>query len=216
MLGTGGHAAIVIDLARSGGLDVLGCIGPERPGFPESFCRYLGGDEVVGSLDRSKIAMAVGVGSLTNAALRIRLYEMASSSGFKLPPLVHGRSCIAGTATLGDGTQVMAGAVVQPFASVGRNAIVNTGAIVEHHVTVEDHVHIAPGAVVCGAATVGSEALVGAGAVVLQGRSVGAGAIVGAGAVVIADVPPHSVAKGVPAMTCSRTASLSRSRCGDE
>ncbi len=44
-----------------------------------------------------------------------------------------------------------------------------------------------------------SGAWIGAGAIVLDGVRIGAGTVVGAGAVVTRDVPPHSVAVGVPA-----------------
>jgi UDP-2-acetamido-3-amino-2,3-dideoxy-glucuronate N-acetyltransferase len=42
-------------------------------------------------------------------------------------------------------------------------------------------------------------ASIGSGAVILAGVTIGEGALVGAGAVVTKDVPPHTVAKGVPA-----------------
>lgn len=47
-------------------------------------------------------------------------------------------------------------------------------------------------------------AWVGAGAILLDGVRVGKGAVVGAGAVVTRDVPPHSVAVGVPARVVDR------------
>lgn len=47
--------------------------------------------------------------------------------------------------------------------------------------------------------TIEDDAWLGAGAVVLPGVTVGRGAVVGAGAVVVEDVPPHTVAAGVPA-----------------
>ena len=42
-------------------------------------------------------------------------------------------------------------------------------------------------------------AWIGAGAILLDGVRVGEGAVVGAGAVVTGDVPPHTLAVGVPA-----------------
>lgn len=47
--------------------------------------------------------------------------------------------------------------------------------------------------------TVGDGAWIGAGATILGGVTIGEGAIVAAGAVVTSDVPPHTVAAGVPA-----------------
>lgn len=46
---------------------------------------------------------------------------------------------------------------------------------------------------------IGADAYIGAGAILLQGIEVGIGSVIGAGAVVTADIPPYSVAVGVPA-----------------
>ena len=50
-----------------------------------------------------------------------------------------------------------------------------------------------------GPITVGDYAWIGANATVLQGVSIGEGAVIGAGAVVTRDVPPWSIAVGIPA-----------------
>jgi len=44
----------------------------------------------------------------------------------------------------------------------------------------------------------------GAGVIVLNGVTIGRGAVIGAGAVVTKDVPPYSVAVGVPAVVVRR------------
>ena len=79
----------------------------------------------------------------------------------------HVSAAIASDATLGDGAQVMAGAVIQPAARIGRNVLVNTRAVVEHDCVVGDHAHVAPGAVLCGGVSIGESAHIGAGAVIL-------------------------------------------------
>jgi acetyltransferase-like isoleucine patch superfamily enzyme len=52
--------------------------------------------------------------------------------------------------------------------------------------------------------TIGSDAWLGARVLVLPGVTIGEGAIVGAGAVVVSDIPPWSVAVGVPARVVGR------------
>ncbi len=52
--------------------------------------------------------------------------------------------------------------------------------------------------------TVGRGSWIGAGAILLDGVRVGDGAVIGAGAVVTQDVPPHTVAVGVPARIVRR------------
>jgi acetyltransferase-like isoleucine patch superfamily enzyme len=57
-------------------------------------------------------------------------------------------------------------------------------------------------------------AWIGAGATILDGVTVGQGAVVGAGAVVSRDVPPHTVAVGIPARVVRRLVDGSRAERG--
>jgi acetyltransferase-like isoleucine patch superfamily enzyme len=47
--------------------------------------------------------------------------------------------------------------------------------------------------------TIGDDVWLGASAIVLGGVSIGEGSVVGAGSVVTQDLPPYSIARGVPA-----------------
>ena len=60
--------------------------------------------------------------------------------------------------------------------------------------------------------TVGDGVLVGANAVLLEGVTVGDGAVVAAGAVVTGDVPPETVAAGVPARIVKRVDDRTRQK----
>lgn len=73
--------------------------------------------------------------------------------------------------TLGEGTVVFQGAVVQSRASLGSHVIVNAGAVIDHDVQIADFVHIGPGAVVASMCQIGKGAFIGAGAVI-PGKSV--------------------------------------------
>jgi sugar O-acyltransferase (sialic acid O-acetyltransferase NeuD family) len=108
-------------------------------------------------------------------------------------------SSLCNEVQIGSGTQVLAGAIVQAGASVGRQCILNSGSVVEHEVSIGDGVHIGPGAVLAGLVHVDDFAFIGAGATVLPRVRIGARAIVGAGAVVVRDVDADTTVIGVPA-----------------
>src|SRR5262245_44657327 len=197
-LGAGGHAVSVVDAALSSGdYEIVALLAREPRGFaidlpvlPEGELERL----------RAEVGHAfVGVGGIEDAAPRIAVFERLRDAGFELPAIVHARASVSPFAALGDGAQVLAGAIVNAGAAVERGAILNTGAIVEHDCRIGAHEHVAPGATLGGEATVGERAHVGMGAVVLQGIEVGAGALVAAGAVVTRDVAPGSRVAGVPA-----------------
>lgn len=130
---------------------------------------------------------------------RLDIHALFSAHGLVVPTLLHPRSYVAGNAAVGEGSQVLAHAVVAAEAVLGRGCIVNTSASVDHECALADGVHVGPGATLAGCVSVGECAFIGAGAVVLPRVSIGDGAIVGAGAVVTRDVAAGMVVYGNPA-----------------
>jgi UDP-perosamine 4-acetyltransferase len=207
-LGAGGHAAVVVDILRVRGHDVVGLLDPDRNlmGAIVEGAPVLGGDELLQQLrGRDVGAFFVGVGSTGSAAARRRLYALGREAGLAPIGAVHPAAVVAGSAKLGAGVTVMAGAVINPGARLGENVIVNTGAVVDHDTVVGDHSHVAPGAVLGGGVHMAEAAHVGAGAVVREQCTIGAEAVVGAGAVVVSDVPAGVTVVGVPARVLGRS-----------
>ena len=112
---------------------------------------------------------------------------------------IHPRATIGSGVIIGDGTVVMAGAVINCVSRIERHCIVNTMASVDHDCRVEDYASLAPRATLCGAVHVGSLAAVCAGAVVVQRVKIGEGAILGAASHARHDIP-SSVQYGNPAI----------------
>jgi sugar O-acyltransferase (sialic acid O-acetyltransferase NeuD family) len=112
---------------------------------------------------------------------------------------VHPSAQIARGVTLGRGTVVMAGVVVNSDSRVGDFCILNTNASLDHDGVMENYSSLAPGAVTGGNVRLGAYSAVSLGARVLQGLTIGEHTVIGAGALVLADVPGFSVAYGTPA-----------------
>ena len=121
--------------------------------------------------------------------------------GFQLIKAIHPSAIIGSDVTVGEGSLVAAGAVINASTKIGKCGIINTCASVDHDCVISDGVHIGPGCRVAGDVTVGKYAWLGIGATVIDKRSIGQGSVVGAGAVVIGDVPDAVVVTGVPART---------------
>jgi sugar O-acyltransferase (sialic acid O-acetyltransferase NeuD family) len=135
---------------------------------------------------------------------RLELARQLSEIGGVPLTLVHPSATIARDCILGAGSQIMAGAVLQPRVVLGAQCIVNTRAGVDHECTLGDGVEIGPGATLCGAIQLEAAAWVAAGATVLPRCRIGADAVVGAGSLVRHDVADRVTVVGVPAQPISR------------
>lgn len=201
VIGAGGHAKVVLDVLLLRGQRVIGLLDadPKKKGQEVFGVPVLGGDDVLTSYTPSEVSLVLGVGSSRGAERRRALYESLRQRGYRFLSLAHPSAIIARMVEIGDGSIVMAGAVVQPGCRIGANCIVNTGARVDHDCQIGDHVHVAPGAILCGDVCVGADSHVGAGATIIQGVKVGSSALVAAGALVIDNIPDRTTVLGIPA-----------------
>lgn len=113
--------------------------------------------------------------------------------------LVHPRAWLADQVSLGQGSVVFAGALVNTDVRVGEHASVNLGCTISHDGLLGDFVSLGPGVHLSGAVRLGDAVEAGTGSKFLPGVRVGSGAVVAAGAVVTGDVLPDQVVAGVPA-----------------
>ena len=198
LFGAGGHAKVVASIVESQGLYRLAVIVDDDPGLEgRDFYGYRvwgGQDALLAAAARVKKGL-VAIGANAD---RVRVTRGLEDAGLKLVTAVHPSAQIARGVSIGAGTVVMAGTVVNADATIGRVVIVNTGATVDHDCVIGEGAHIAPGCHLCGNVTVGAGALVGAGTTVVPGVTIGAGAVVGAGSVLIGDVPAGEIVTGNP------------------
>ncbi len=198
ILGGGGHARVLLDSLRRLGTEPAGMTEPvPGPGLPG--VAAIGNDEAVLALDPQDVTLVNAIGETGDTGPRRTLFERFRQRGFRFLTVIHPSAIVAGDATIGEGTQIMAGAVIQTGCKIGANVIVNTRASLDHDCVVGDHVHLAPGAIVCGGVAIGSGVHVGSGATIIQGIKLGAGCVIAAGAVVVRDVGDGLRMAGVPA-----------------
>lgn len=202
LLGAGGHALVVAQAARLGGIPINGA-HDDDPDAP----LLSGGDapKHLGSLaalaGQTPHRWVLALGDLGARRAWIDALDGSRAAG----PVVHPDAFVAPDATLGPGVFVGPGAVVHTRAAIGAHAIINSGAIVEHECVVGINAHIGPGGVVCGRVRIGADTLVGAGSSLIPCLTVGAGVTIGAGSVVVRDIPDRVTAMGSPARVAARS-----------
>ncbi len=130
---------------------------------------------------------------------RVKTAEYLEKIGLKPITLIHDRSFIEPTATIGNGCQIMPCAVVHKFSTIGNHTIVNTNATIDHECVIGNGVHIMGNVAITGKVEIGDYVTIGTNSTILPFVKIGEGAFIGAGAVVTKDVEPHNVVAGVPA-----------------
>ncbi|MGY2292232.1 acetyltransferase [Pseudomonas sp. SDO528_S397] len=194
VLGFGGHARSVADVALSSGFKTL-CFIDSNARPNECLGAFPVYTHWEGILPQGWLVMpAAG-----DNHKRQQQYDWINKQGWPMAMLAAPTATIGFGAVLGLGTFVGHHAHVGPMASVGAGCIINTGAIVEHECTIDDFTHVSINAAVAGRSRIGSLCFIGAGSTVIDGIRVGAQVTLGAGACAHRDLLDPGVYVGVPA-----------------
>lgn len=131
--------------------------------------------------------------------IREELHEKLETAGANIPVLIHPQSIVGENVSIGTGSVLMAGSVINCSSKIGKGCIVNTAATVDHDNVIEDFVHLSPGTHLAGNVRVGKGTWIGIGSLVSNNISISSRSIIGAGAVVIKDIITAGTYVGVPA-----------------
>ncbi len=158
LIGAGGHARSCIDVIEQQGHFQIACLVglPEQQQTQHLGYAVIGADADLAALAKIYQYALIAIGQIKTAELRMRLYQYVAQLGLQLPIIIALTAHVSNHATLGAGTIVMHGAIVNAGASVGNNCIINNQAIIEHDTNIADHCHISTGAILNGNVTVGA------------------------------------------------------------
>ncbi len=193
IIGTGNQAKVVADIVLCSGDNLLGFLTSDRDKDT-----FLGKPILGAESDYVKYKNCCFIVAIGNSTARERISN--SMEGVKWYTAIHPTSVISAINTsIGEGSVVMANAVINPFAQIGRHCIINTHATVEHDNLIEDFAHISVGATLAGTVKIGKRTWVGAGATVIDEMSICNDCMIGAGAVVVKNIETPGTYVGVPA-----------------
>ena len=194
IIGASGHGKVVADIVLQSGDYVKGFLD-DSDNLPDT----VEGIPVLGKIssykkyNNCKFIVAIG-----NVAIRKKivndLKEIAWYTAVHPSAQI---SCLG--VTIGEGTVIMAQAVINSSVTIGEHCIINSGAVIEHDNILGDYVHISPGAVLSGTVKVGKNTHIGAGAVVKNNINIAADCLLGAGAVVVKSIEEKGTYVGIPA-----------------
>ncbi len=192
VLGSGGHAAVIISTLHRLGVQILGATSrDDHVGVEILGVRVIGDDQEIFRQKSTDVTIANGIGMpATERSIRQVCAEKMREKGYSFRAVVDPTAVIADEVRLADGIQILSGAYIQPRVTIGRDAIVNTGARIDHDCEIGASCHICPGVTLGGNVRVGRGVLIGAGSTVIPDVKIGEGSLIAAGSVVYCDVPP--------------------------
>ena len=194
IIGASGHGKVIADIIVNSGDKVLGFLddaddvqGKKIIGFP-----VLGKIADYDNYRDCEFVIAIG-----NPYIREKI---SNELPVKWYTAIHPTAVISSLdVEIGEGTVIMANAVVNPSARIGKHCIINTGAIVEHDNILEDYVHLSPNVTLAGIVKVGKSTHIGAGSCTKQVINIASDCVIGAGSVIVKDITESGTYVGVPA-----------------
>ena len=189
LIGVGGHASVVASAIEAMKQEI-DCVFDSNESITHMDGIQNKGDYSPAQFPTAKLILAMG-----DNAVRKRL---ATTVQHEIGTVIHPSAVVDRLVSVGVGSQILHGAIINRRSVVGNHCIVNTKASIDHDCIIEDFVHIAPGATLCGNVIVGEGTLIGAGATLMPNITIGKNVTVGAGTVVTTSLQDNVTCVGVP------------------
>lgn len=129
LYGNGGHARVVKDLIHLLGGEVVHMFDNNNPYDPDVF-------------PHAKLFVAIG-----NSEVREKISLEVSHS---FATLIHPKAVLANDVQVGEGTVVLANAVIQAGSKIGKHCIINSSIVIDHDVIIGNFVSIYPNSYIGG------------------------------------------------------------------
>jgi sugar O-acyltransferase (sialic acid O-acetyltransferase NeuD family) len=132
------------------------------------------GEDVLGSFERTRMTHppseygCVNAVGYSNLAARRSVTGRIQDAGYSMPVLVHPRAYVSATSSIGAGSFVMAGALVDCRVTVDDNVVIWPGVCVSHDCRIGANTFLSPNCTICGDCQIGCDGFIGAGAVVVS------------------------------------------------
>ena len=195
IIGAGGHATSVANVALAIGMRVSGFVDDLKAG------KELLGIPVISMHQCEKrqeiVNLAIAIGD--NAAReRVTSEYKSKFPSVNFPPLIHHSAVIGVNSKVGAGAVIMPMANIGPNSSVGEFCVVNTASSIDHDCQMYPFSSLAPGVVAGGNVSIGTRSAISIGTIVKHGIEIGQDAVVGAHSYVNKAVENNVVAYGSP------------------
>tara|TARA_X000000368_G_C23058424_1_gene725351 strand:- start:1445 stop:2530 length:1086 start_codon:yes stop_codon:yes gene_type:complete len=198
IIGGGGHAKMCIDiLMQIKDFNIVGIID-DQSNIGQSILDIpiIGTDKDIEKLFKEGVKNAViGFGALNNPKSRSEKYLELKKIGYNIPNLIHPSAIIENSVSIGEGNQIMGGAIIGSGVNICDNCIINSGSIISHDSVLKNNVHITPGGTLAGSVYIGENTIIGMNASIFIGVKIGENVVISNGLNIISDILDNNVIK---------------------
>ena len=202
LIGASEHAKVVMDvIEKEGKYEIYGLIDSYKPAGNDVFgYKILGAEDTLVDLFMAG-EVTGGIITIGDNWMRHKMAEKIKPilPGFNFITAVHPTASIARGVTIGAGSVLMAGVIVNSDSKIGEFCILNTRSSLDHDCVMGDFSSLAPGVITGGKVSIGAFSAISLNASIIHGVSIGEQTVLGAGAVALKDIPAYCVAYGAPA-----------------
>lgn len=197
IVGAGGHAVSVTNVALSCGMSVVAYVDDIKAGSKVLDIPVITKQQCINTYKTENFAIAIAIG---DNSVRERVYNeyKVELPNCEFPPLIHQSAVIGINSKIGDGAVIMPQANVGPNSKVGVFCILNTSSSIDHDCDLQSFSSIAPRVVTGGNVKIGVRSAVSIGATVKNGILIGDDVVIGANSYVDKAFGSNLVAYGTP------------------
>ena len=201
IIGASGHGKVVANIAKLNHYDDIVFLDDDSS---KDKC---GQYDVIGTsknIDKYSVKNCDFVIAIGDNKIRSDIYNMLVKKKFSIATLIHPTAVLDETVTIGEGTVVMANAVINTSTKIGEACIINTSSSVDHDCIIKNYVHISPNVSIAGSVSIGEKTWVGIGSILVNNINITQDCIIGAGSVVTKDIKKAGTYVGTPVRRLSR------------
>jgi sugar O-acyltransferase (sialic acid O-acetyltransferase NeuD family) len=202
IVGSSGHSKVIIDIFEKenkyqivGLLDAFRKIGEETLGY-----KVIGKEDNLPDLlsknPNCKIFIAIGDNWIRKKVMD-KIVEIVPNIDFATT--IHPSAQIGKNVQIGNGTAIMAGAIINSATTIGNFTIINTKASIDHDCKMLNFSSLAPNVTTGGSVSIGEFSAISIGATIKHGISIGKHSVIGAGALLMKNCGDNLIMYGIPA-----------------
>ena len=178
LIGAGGHCKSCIDVIEiQKKFKIVGLVDNKKKFFMINY-KIIGEDKELKKFSKKAQYALITTGQIKNSKIRESLFNKALNNGFKFPTIISPIAYVSKHASIGQGTIVMHGSIINAGAKIGKNCIINSKSLVEHDAIIGDHCHLATRSTVNGGVIIKNNTFIGSGSVIRQNIKIGKNCLV--------------------------------------